>query len=120
MNALSLQRHVDSREQFQVWPSIARKWGAVHITIPSWTFFVIFVVSTFAIWRRDQSRSSTSLCHKCKYDLTSNTSGRRPECGTAIDPKQLERIRGVDSVSTNPTDQKTGNQKLETGKPPKT
>jgi len=30
-------------------------------------------------------RMSVHLCHKCSYDLTGNTSGRCPECGTPIE-----------------------------------
>jgi hypothetical protein len=30
-------------------------------------------------------------CHKCDYDLTGNTSGRCPECGTPFDLKAPDR-----------------------------
>ena len=36
--------------------------------------------------RRRNRRRRHGLCLKCGYDLTGNTSGVCPECGTAIDP----------------------------------
>ncbi|MCZ6684298.1 MAG: RDD family protein [Planctomycetota bacterium] len=44
--------------------------------------------STTVIWRRYRFRLPFDqrglLCQKCGYDLTANTSGRCPECGTPI------------------------------------
>ncbi len=59
-------------------------------------------------------------CPRCGYSLVGSVSMACPECGTPIDPKQLERIRGINPVSTNPTNQVTGNQKLETEESPNT
>ncbi len=36
------------------------------------------------IFRKDIDRLQPGKCRKCAYDLTGNTSGRCPECGTAI------------------------------------
>ena len=37
-------------------------------------------------------------CRGCGYDLTANISGRCPECGTAIPPRQRRRLPGVEGV----------------------
>jgi hypothetical protein len=62
-------------------------------------------------WQRTSDSMQSSYCMKCEYDLRGNTSGRCPECGTPIDPKQFTRLLGVNSVSTNPTNQRSANDK---------
>ena len=86
-------------------------WSARFIDLPTWNYvhgrtwvlrddcdfrvggwlpcvlFLLFVVPTFLLWRRRAARRPPlldNLCLTCGYSLTGNTSGRCPECGTAV------------------------------------
>jgi hypothetical protein len=51
-------------------------------------------VSLFIRWRRRvaaKSRSDRGLCPVCSYDLTGNTSGICPECGTPVPKAAAEK-----------------------------
>lgn len=41
-------------------------------------------------------RYAPDHCYKCRYILRANTTGICPECGTAIPPEQMERIRATE------------------------
>ena len=55
--------------------------------LPLWLPFLVLLMPTLLLWRRDRrSRSRPGFCRVCDYDLTGNTSGRCPECGTPYEP----------------------------------
>ena len=65
----------------------------VGVIIPYWCFLVVFFPLP-AIWivrrRRQSRRQKQSLCLSCGYNLTANTSGVCPECGTPVAGKAAE------------------------------
>ena len=65
------------------WPdfSIARLKGF----IPFWMLFGAVAIPTSLLWWRDR-RYPKGHCQSCGYDLTGNTSGVCPECGTDVQP----------------------------------
>ena len=50
--------------------------------VPCWMPFLFVVFPTAILWYLDHRRIPPGHCKKCGYDLTGNTSGRCPECGT--------------------------------------
>jgi hypothetical protein len=48
---------------------------------------MLLMVSTYLFWKNP--RKLPGKCINCRYDLTGNTSGKCPECGTAIQPQAL-------------------------------
>jgi len=52
----------------------------------------------FAVWglllcaRRKTARVTPGLCRECRYNLTGNTSGICPECGTPIPDEVKEQL----------------------------
>lgn len=67
---------VPSIDQVQVF-------GLVAIGCPIWILLVLIGVPTLWLWRRDSQPPGPVCCVECGYNLTGNTSGRCPECGTA-------------------------------------
>ena len=60
------------------------------ISIPDWelaTALLVLPVFTFWQWRRWKKIVSPSGCTECGYNLTGNTSGTCPECGTPVPSK---------------------------------
>ena len=58
------------------------------LTLPLWIPLALAAIPTLALWRRDR-RPGPGHCPTCHYNLTGNTSGVCPECGTAI-PNRTE------------------------------
>ena len=66
----------------------------VHVvnsyTRDSWTIPGVLPAAVFGIYpairgyRRFRRRGKSGLCRNCNYDLTGNTSGTCPECGTTL------------------------------------
>jgi hypothetical protein len=54
------------------------------IALPLWLPILIVAIPTYLMWRKDHNRPRKGQCIKCRYDLTGNTSGICPECGTLI------------------------------------
>ena len=54
------------------------------IWIPLWMPFLALGVPSFIVWRRTR-RPRAGHCVNCGYDLTGNTSGVCPECGTEVE-----------------------------------
>ena len=54
------------------------------VDLPLWLPLVVLLVPTVWLWRRDRPRPG--FCRVCDYDLTGNTTGCCPECGTACEP----------------------------------
>jgi hypothetical protein len=68
-------------------PAIVRSYsGHWQLFLPLWLPFLILLVPTLLLWRRDRRKPRPGFCRRCDYDLTGNTSGRCPECGTPIAP----------------------------------
>jgi len=53
-------------------------WGA---NCPLWIPFILVGLPTAWLWYADRRRPAPGAC-RCGYDLTGNTSGRCPECGS--------------------------------------
>ncbi len=56
------------------------------VSLPLWLPFVILLIPTLLLWRRDRRKPRPGFCPRCDYDLTGNTTGRCPECGTPCPP----------------------------------
>ena len=61
--------------------------GTESIRVPTWMLVVVF--SLLPLWRESRRyakrrRSRANLCIECGYNLTGNTSGTCPECGTKV------------------------------------
>lgn len=54
------------------------------VYVPLWIPFLLLAIPTALLWRRERRRPRAGCCRKCDYDLTSNVSGRCPECGAEI------------------------------------
>jgi hypothetical protein len=54
------------------------------VRIPLASLWLVSVLLTVLGWRSE--RLAPSACKDCGYDLTGNTSGRCPECGTITEP----------------------------------
>jgi len=67
---------------------LGRVWAFI---LPLWIPFFILLIPTALLWRLDRRRFPAGHCQECGYDLTGNVSGRCPECGTVINPKQAQR-----------------------------
>jgi hypothetical protein len=60
----------------------AFRWAHSNILLPLWIPFLLVALPTAFLWRRTR-RVPPGHCHKCRYDLTGNTTGICPECGAA-------------------------------------
>ena len=82
--------HVDSRRGFDYlngfdplvipWPKRYRS----IIGIPLWMPFLALGIPSFIVWRRVR-KPRVGHCADCGYDLTGNTSGVCPECGSKVE-----------------------------------
>ena len=63
----------------------AAMFGELGVQLDLWLLMIAFsVLPALAAWRLWRARrSSSGACGFCGYDLTGNTSGVCPECGTA-------------------------------------
>ena len=50
--------------------------------VPLYSVFLVVAIATLLVWRF-APKCPPGHCKKCGYDLTGNTSGRCPECGTS-------------------------------------
>ena len=67
------------------WPSKYVGTGMTAVTLPLWIPLALLAVPTAWLWLLDRRRPAPGKC-RCGYDLTGNTSGRCPECGTPNRP----------------------------------
>ena len=58
----------------------------LDVRFPVWMALVFVAPVAGFLWWRDR-RYPPGNCQRCGYDLTGNTSGRCPECGTTIAPE---------------------------------
>ena len=56
-----------------------------RVVIPLWMAFVPLTAVTIVLFRKERIRRLVGHCRKCSYNLTGNTSGVCPECGTSIE-----------------------------------
>lgn len=54
--------------------------------LPMWIPLTLAIGASAVFWHRDR-RFQPGACQKCGYNLTGNTSGRCPECGTLAKPE---------------------------------
>ncbi len=64
-------------------PSSSIRENSFYLALPLHLGVLIILLPTAILWRRDRRRAK-GQCHRCGYNLTGNTSGVCPECGTAI------------------------------------
>ena len=60
--------------------------------LPLWLIFAVVAAPTAFLWYRDRLRRRPGHCKNCNYNLTGNTSGICPECGTPIPEKESPTI----------------------------
>ena len=75
-----------AKNQFLIMPYIGRPWGRgkrLLALMPLWPLVVVAGAGVVLVWRF-YGRVLPGHCAVCAYDLTRNTSGRCPECGTSI------------------------------------
>jgi hypothetical protein len=68
------------------------------VRLPLWLPFLVLVIPTLLLWRRDRRRPHPGFCRRCDYDLTGNTSGRCPECGLEIAKPDALSVAGRQEV----------------------
>jgi len=54
----------------------------MSVTLPLWLPFVLIALPTGMLWRSDKQHAGPGYCPNCNYNMTANTSGKCPECGT--------------------------------------
>jgi hypothetical protein len=59
--------------------------NARQLCIPLWLPLLPLLALAALLIYRDRTRRSPGHCPKCNYNLTGNTSGRCPECGTVTE-----------------------------------
>ncbi len=69
-----------------VWvPKYATQWLGTIAVIPFWVPLLGTLALTFFAARRHPNGGQATNCTQCGYNLTGNTSGHCPECGTGIE-----------------------------------
>lgn len=54
------------------------------VSVPLWLLFLCSIAVAAPLWLTADRKRPAHGCIRCKYDLTGNTSGVCPECGTRI------------------------------------
>ena len=69
-----------------LWPryEVQTGGGARSLTIPLWIPIVALLSVAALLVYRDRTRRQPGHCRQCGYNLTGNTTGRCPECGTVV------------------------------------
>jgi hypothetical protein len=66
--------------------------GITEIDFRYWKWVLLFLAMPavwLLMWWSAQRRTEQGICSSCGYSLTGNTSGACPECGTAINSKDV-------------------------------
>lgn len=78
------------RPMFPLVPWYSERWGSTpgssfaiepELSIPLWIPFAV-VFALYLYFKRREAQFQSGFCLVCRYDLTGNTSGTCPECGT--------------------------------------
>ncbi|MFN0135000.1 MAG: hypothetical protein ACKVS9_02665 [Phycisphaerae bacterium] len=59
--------------------------------MPTWLALAVLAAASIAVWFLFRPRRRKGHCRQCHYNLTGNTSGVCPECGTPVDPRAATR-----------------------------
>ena len=59
------------------------QYGDLTAMVPLWIPLIILAIPAVGLWRR-YCRPLPGHCSRCRYDLTGNSSGVCPECGTTV------------------------------------
>ena len=70
-----------------------RAGAMVSYSLPLWIPFLAIVIPTAILWHLERRERLAGHCPTCNYNLTGNTSGICPECGTSIPPQQMQRTK---------------------------
>ncbi len=93
------------------WPrTVHASWGTSTM-VPLWLFFVPVALPTATLWWLDRRRYPPGHCQKCGYDLTGNVSGRCPECGSSLDPRDAAGAASADAKTAGQAGQPSPNRK---------
>lgn len=68
-------------------------WGMRFGILPLWIPFLIVLVPTLVLFWRERRGVRPCRCQSCSYNLTGNTSGVCPECGTPILDELSRRVK---------------------------
>ena len=68
-----------------VLPQVEWPPGTLYLMIPLWFPAFLACIATIVLWRPSR-HVPPGHCKACRYDLTGNTSGTCPECGTRVEP----------------------------------
>ena len=62
------------------------------VRVPLWLPFLLIVIPTAWLWRRDRRGFPPGHCSRCGYNLTGNISGVCSECGLVATTTELEKL----------------------------
>ena len=60
------------------------------LVVPLWTLLLAIGTPTLLLWYLDRNRFPHGHCRSCNYNLTGNTSGICPECGSLVKTNSTE------------------------------
>lgn len=98
-SAIGLNRYALNSLGFHSWSM-----GSSNTTYERYQFVpiapIIVVLAVLPLWwfirrQRYRMRIANNLCQSCGYNLTGNTSGVYPECGTAIQDQRIKKSAGA-------------------------
>jgi hypothetical protein len=82
---ISWTAHSTAERGVDLWPEEG------NTAAPLWMPLLMVAVPTTILWWRDRRRTPPGHCRRCGYNLTGNTSGTCPECGTPL-PKRASAL----------------------------
>lgn len=80
-------------DYFRLRASAASSRSNVFVALPLWCLMLPTTIVAVLLMRAGRRRSPPGCCPACRYDLTANTSGICPECGSPIEPTQTAALR---------------------------
>ena len=79
-------------------PTVLRDPDGWVLEVPLWIPFLLVSSPIALLWWRNRRRIPPGHCQKCGYNLTGNTSGICPECGTPIADRSGKAMRRLGRV----------------------
>jgi hypothetical protein len=79
-----ISRHTGGYQPIR-WVQTRATGAEISVAVPLWLPLLLSTVVTALPLRRPPRATLRGRCSTCGYDLTGNTSGRCPECGTAVE-----------------------------------